>query len=284
MYGWDGFKLYRCVRCGIESVDPIPTETEVEAFYQKVFYQHYSRALPERWQLRLRLVERAFEQYIHMWFRATGKRKPQRFLDIGGGLGYYAKAAVNWGIESCLMDYSDEALQFGRNTLGISWTVQGDIQKCAQYLEKESFDFVLAKHTIEHVRDPREYVENTALVLSRGGLIEIETPDVTSKEQFCHPMVIALIFQTIRRSNPSMTAGVALRHAITKSMAGVNPPKHLWGSPFPDCLISLPGAGLRYSRSIGRYLVIQSSIRFSTISVGSRPAKISVSPTTFGNA
>jgi len=134
------------VRCGIESVDPIPTETEVEAFYQEIFYQHYSRALPERWQWRLRLVERAFKQYIDRWFRATGKRKPQRFLDTGGGLGHYAKAAINQGIESCLMDYSDEALQFGRNTLGISWTVQGDIQKCAQYLEKESFDLVLAKH------------------------------------------------------------------------------------------------------------------------------------------
>ena len=146
MYSWDGFKLYRCVRCGIESVDPIPTETEVEAFYQEIFYQHYSRALPERWQWRLRLVERAFKQYIDRWFRATGKRKPQRFLDTGGGLGHYAKAAINQGIESCLMDYSDEALQFGRNTLGISWTVQGDIQKCAQYLEKESFDLVLAKH------------------------------------------------------------------------------------------------------------------------------------------
>src|SRR5215471_16007006 len=87
MYGWERFKLYRCVGCGIESVDPMPTEAEVEAFYQQVFYQHYSRALPERWQLRLQLVERAFERYICMWSQASGKRRPQRFLDIGGGLG-----------------------------------------------------------------------------------------------------------------------------------------------------------------------------------------------------
>jgi 2-polyprenyl-3-methyl-5-hydroxy-6-metoxy-1,4-benzoquinol methylase len=247
MYAWAGFKLYRCVRCGIQSVDPIPTATELEAYYQQVFYKH--NPLPERWQWRLQLVERAFERYIYMWFRATGKGKPQRFLDIGGGLGYYAKAALNRGIESCLMDYSDEALQFGRRTLGISWTVRGNIEKCAQYLEKESFDFVLARHTIEHLRDPREYVENIALVLRRGGLIEIETPNVVSKEQFCHPMVIALNFQTIRQSNPSMPAVVALRHAVTKSMAGVVPPKHLWGFTVPGLSHLLNGCGFEVVES-----------------------------------
>lgn len=231
-FSWSDFDLYKCTGCGNESVDPIPSAKELEEFYQKEFYKHSGRALPasDRWQKRLGLVERAFAGYLDLWSSvgALGK-KPSRFLDIGGGLGYYAKAALNQGIDACLMDYSDDAMAFGRETLGVKWTVQGDIQACAKYFEKGTFDFVLARHTIEHMRDPMEYVTNMAGVLRSGGLLEVETPNVVSHEQFCHPMLVYYNYRTIRTSNPAMTASRALRQAVNKSMSGVNPPKHLWG-------------------------------------------------------
>ena len=142
------------------------------------------------------------------------------------------------------MDYSDDAMEFGRSSLGISWTVQGDIQKCADSLDKEAFDFVLARHTIEHMRDPREYVQNMVAVLSPGGLLEVETPNVVSREQYCHPMVMSLNYRTIRQSNPSMTASLAFTHALKKSMSGVNPPKHLWGFTPQSLRLLLESCGL----------------------------------------
>ncbi|HEY9774643.1 MAG TPA: class I SAM-dependent methyltransferase [Planktothrix sp.] len=229
MYAWDSFKLYQCTACTSQTALPTPTAAQLETYYQEVFYKKSSKALPERWKHRLKLVEHAFDNYLKRWRQASDKKKPKRFLDIGGGLGYYAKAAVNRGIEACLMDYSDEALAFGRQTLALDWTLQGDIQKCGEYLDEDYFDFVLARHTIEHMRNPREYVENIHRVVTAGGLLQIETPNVVSAEQFGHPQVMGLNYKTIRRSNPDISTFAAMSYAIAKSVSGVNPPKHLWG-------------------------------------------------------
>jgi len=180
------------------------------------------------WQKRLSLVEQAFDYYLKS-YQDINSNKPTSFLDIGGGVGYYARAAMNRGIDACLADSADDALEFARDQLKVSWIVKCNIQKCADFLESDAFDFVLSRHTVEHMVDPEEFIYNIAQLLKRGGILEIETPNVASNEQFCHPMVSVETYRIIREHNPSLSNFSAFKYAFFKSMSGVNPPKHLWG-------------------------------------------------------
>ena len=243
MYCWSEFRLYRCGACQTESIDPIPTAEELNAFYQSI-----SKKKMARWQRRLHLVERAFEYYLRDYQDSHGRRIPERLLDIGGGVGYYVRAALNRNIDAWLMDCAGDALEFARNVLGITSIVQGDIQRCADALDENSFDFVLARHTIEHVRDPELFVAQIAKVTRLHGLLQIETPNVESREQWCHLAVAVQTYRIIRASNPSLTVMGSMRRAISKSMSGVNPPKHLWGFTEIGLRLILERAGFKILR------------------------------------
>jgi SAM-dependent methyltransferase len=224
MYRWRGFHLVRCPHCGYETVADLPTPEQLTAFYQSISGKKTVRS-----DRRLKMVARAFDSYLAEWKRHTGVEKPSRFLDLGGGVGYYARAGMDRGIASCLMDYAEDALQFSRDNLGISWIVAGDIQRCAEHLEKEEFDCVLARHVIEHMLDPDEFVRNVSMVMKPGGLLQVETPNVASKEQFGHPGVMLKHYRRILADNASLGSAGAFVRALKKPLSGVNPPKHLCG-------------------------------------------------------
>lgn len=224
LYDLAGFECVRCVSCSTESLAKLPTVDELIAFYSG-----RSGRKTKRWEQRMALVNRAFSDYLHDYRQASGREKPGTFLDAGGGVGYYAKAAQNHGISATLLDYDELALAFARETLGLNDTVQGDVAECLKAKGEASFDYILARHVIEHVLSPQQFLRDITQLLRPGGHLMVETPNSLTKEQWAHPRQIHLHYQMIRRGNPSMGAGEAIRLACAKSMSGVNPPKHLWG-------------------------------------------------------
>jgi SAM-dependent methyltransferase len=240
LFLWRGFRLYRCTSCGTESVDPMPSAAELNGFYQGISAKKMVRS-----EQRQRRVARAMRHYLDRYRQLTGAAAPARFLDLGGGVGYYASAAEREGIQACLMDYAGDALRFARETLRVSWVVEGDIRDCARVFEPASFDLVLARHTIEHVLDPGVFLDGIARVLRDGGVLAIETPNVRSREQFCHLAVMFRSYRVIRDGNGALSAAGALRHAMRKSVSGVNPPKHLWGFTLEGLRLLLERSGFR---------------------------------------
>lgn len=232
LYDWNDYSLFGCTGCGTETVYPPPSIGELEAFYQEMSGKKMVRS-----DHRLLLIRKAYDAYLASYSALT-VREASRFLDLGGGVGYYARAAQDAGLECWLMDWADDALTFAREELGVRHAVQGDVQRCADVLEPETFDFILARHIIEHMLDPAEFIGHSARLLRSGGLLQIETPNAESREQFGHPAVMIENYRILRRSNPGMSALRGAWHAGTKAMSGGNPPKHLWGFT-PDGLVRL---------------------------------------------
>lgn len=133
LYLWNGFHLSHCGACETESVYPQPKPEVLAAFYQQI-----SAKKMNRWQTRLKLIKRAFDRYLKEFQQVSGREKPTRFLDVGGGVGYYVRAAQDQGIEACLMDYAGDAMQFACETLKVRTSVCGDIQKCADFFGADS--------------------------------------------------------------------------------------------------------------------------------------------------
>lgn len=224
LYHWGAFDLYRCPACGLETTKPLPTTEHLKDFYQSRSAKKLTR---KAW--RLPLVARAFNSYLKDFRKFTGREQPDAFVDIGAGEGLYVRAAHDRGIISCYMDYAMDALEFARSELGIKWIVRGDVQRCADSLQPQTFDFALARHVIEHQIDPALFLQNVAKTLKPGGLLQIETPNAASPEQWGHPMQIVRHWQILRRDNPKAAALRVAGWAMRKSFSGVNPPKHLWG-------------------------------------------------------
>lgn len=220
---WNGYRLFQCEDCGTQGVDPAPTPEELHTFYQDANSTHMVRA-----SARLKRVGVSMDYYLTLYGQVCGGA-PRRLLDLGGGVGYWTAAAQARGVEACLMDYAEDAQAFARESMGVRWTMVGDICRSADYFAPETFDFVLARHSIEHILDPHSYVANIARVLRPGGMLQIETPNTQSLEQFAHFMVTAESYKIIRRSNSEMSGRKAAELSILKSVSGVAPPKHLWG-------------------------------------------------------
>jgi 2-polyprenyl-3-methyl-5-hydroxy-6-metoxy-1,4-benzoquinol methylase len=224
LYDWKGYGLYRCVTCETESVHPLPGGEDLERFYQSI-----SGKKMVRWEGRLELVRAAFDGYLERYRELTGVATPERFLDVGGGVGYYARAAEDRGVSAYVVDWADDALRFASRTLGVRKVVCANVQRCADVFRPRSFDFILARHTIEHVLDPQLFLAQLASALRRGGVLQIETPNTASREQLRHPGVMLASYRQIRAANPGMAAVPAAARTLGKSVSGVNPPKHLWG-------------------------------------------------------
>ncbi len=243
MYHWNGFALYRCGKCGTESVDPMPDAEELGVFYQAI-----SAKKMTGWERRLGRVKVAFDGYMDRYRELVGGGNPASFLDVGGGVGYYARAAQDLGIDACLVDWAGDALLFTRRTLGVAKVVRADVQRCGDIFAPGSFDFVLARHTIEHMLDPGLFLRQIATVLRPGGLLRVETPNVASWEQFRHPGVMLESYRLIRSANPKMKISTAAAGTLTKSVSGVNPPKHLWGFTPTGLTMLLLGHGFEVAR------------------------------------
>lgn len=235
---WNNYSIYRCVDCQLEATIPLPTHAALYEYYQGADGRDMAKS--ERWFER---VDRAVVYYFERFAEITSEAAPRRMLDLGGGVGYWSAVAQARGVDVCLMDFADDALQFARERLGVKWTVAGDIGRSSDYFSEAEFDFVLARHTIEHMIDPEAYLAHVAKVIRPGGVLELETPNVLGREQFAHPATVLSNYRVIRRSNPQMGAAKARAIAWNKALSGVNPPKHLWGFTLKSLRLMLERQG-----------------------------------------
>ena len=215
----------------------MPDDAVIEAFYAgisaKKFVDHDHR---------LAIVRDAVARYTDRWSRLGVSEG--RFADIGGGAGYYARAAADLGFDTSLVDWAGDAMEFATEVLGIESTIAGDIGTVDELLGPASHDVVLARHVIEHLVDPVGFVKALARTVRVGGIVQIETPLGNNREQLAHPGVVLTNRAILAESNPSMSRLRVAREAFRKPMSGVNPPKHLWGFTEQALLMIIERSGL----------------------------------------
>jgi len=104
-------------------------------------------------------------------------REKGTLMDIGSYTGVFLNSAKErgWdviGIEPLQIPRIYSQREFGLNVLSTPFELSD--------IKKESIDVIVSFHVIEHVYDPRVYVEKAAEVLKKGGLMILETPTYDS--------------------------------------------------------------------------------------------------------
>jgi 2-polyprenyl-3-methyl-5-hydroxy-6-metoxy-1,4-benzoquinol methylase len=100
-----------------------------------------------------------------------------RLLDVGCGNGQYLARMQGYGWETAGVEIDPEAAEVARREHGL--TVHTGTIEDAPYPER-SFDVITCQHVLEHIGEPRPFLEGMARFLRPGGRLVVVTPNAAS--------------------------------------------------------------------------------------------------------
>jgi len=166
----NGCELFRCSTCGLIFVYPLPQSTE--AIYEQDYFEGATEGFGYlSYDTDKEPMIPAFKKYLrHIYAALPAKGK---LLDVGAATGFFVGLAGEAGFDAEGVDISDHAASHGRaKGLSIRTGVIDDMSG--------HFDAITMLDVIEHVPDPRAVLSKAAALLTSGGVLVINTPDVGS--------------------------------------------------------------------------------------------------------
>ncbi len=161
----NGFDVIECHPCEFKHVVPIPTLDELDRYYENTFYadkgdyfQRHREEL-EWWNMVNGERYQRFEEFL--------PGGPGRILDIGSGPGFFLQLGKERGWEVLGLEPGKQAVEHARN-LGVSVVHGSWSQGLPEHLG--TFDVVHVGWAMEHLPDPRSFVETCYRLVRPHGL------------------------------------------------------------------------------------------------------------------
>lgn len=156
----DTFGVRRCRRCGVGFLSPRPKPDDIPRFYPGEFYWTYEKASEAGVSATELLARRAVQ--IEGKLRIMKHLRPGRLLDIGAMKGEFLHVARERGWRVSGVEFSSDIpnpfqipMHYGQFTeMGFA---------------PGSFDCVTMWAVLEHVYEPREYLQEVSKVMADGG-------------------------------------------------------------------------------------------------------------------
>jgi len=164
-------RVLDCTVCGTGRIDPLPLPAEIAGFYPAAYYGKGGSKFSGLIEWLVRLVASR-----HIRFLMRQSPAGARILDVGCGRGVTLRSLSRAGFEAHGFERSQAAVQ------GLDRQVQvriADDLAVADY-PAEFFDTVIIWHVLEHVRNPREVLLETARILRTGGRVIVAVPNYSS--------------------------------------------------------------------------------------------------------
>jgi len=114
------------------------------------------------------------EDLVRRWAGPSGG-VGRRVLEVGGGDGFFAALLQAEGFEVTLIDPAPKACRVARER-GIARVIEGYLDD--QTFSGETFDAVVARHVLEHVTRPIDFLSLLNRHLRPGGQLLVEIPNL----------------------------------------------------------------------------------------------------------
>ncbi|MFI6762312.1 class I SAM-dependent methyltransferase [Micromonospora sp. NPDC050417] len=160
--------LRRCGSCQfVWTADSLPPPEELydRTYYETDGYQNYFTSARQR----------RFESARRLRWLLSAVR-PTSLLEAGPAGGYFLEAAQRKGITVSGVEVSEVAARFARDELGVP-VRQGCFEES---VHAEPVQAVCAFHVLEHVEDPRRFIETARAALVPEGWLALEVPNIAS--------------------------------------------------------------------------------------------------------
>ncbi len=207
------YNIYKCYSCGLVFSSPLPTQEELNKYYQGfVFEKPNEREIS-------RLIKKSQIQLKEL-FKLNTNSKNKLFLDYGGGVGINWKAAKDSGLISYYFDIDRQAEDFAKTNLGL--TNENILSVNNNSL---TFDYILCDNVIEHIPDPSKLIESLFSKLNPGGKLILKTPAASNTETFFIPRVLYIY---LKKSLQQNSIGKALTYTFKHKYHHCDPPRHIY--------------------------------------------------------
>jgi spore maturation protein CgeB len=170
-----GRNLVECSECGVQFLDPQPTDEDLERIYtSQYFLNERDSVSPEAVSRLKRATASLYLDHIGRFVQA----ERSRLLEIGCGTGDFLVEARIRGFEVRGIEFSAAAATTANKRLSSNVVETGEIHQTN--FGDNSFDVVAFADVIEHVRDPVHFIRRVHRLLRPGGFLFLVTPSIDS--------------------------------------------------------------------------------------------------------
>jgi len=164
-----GRQFWRCDGCDVRLQWPLPTARELEAYYEREFAEGMYATFTAAEEMKVMTAEQRLKE-LSPWVPMSG-----RWLDVGCANGVLVEAAAKRGIAASGVELSTHAVAQG---------VARGLDLAAGMLEdlpvEMKYDCITAYDVLEHVLDPRGFLQAVTERLKPGGYAVLSLPNVAS--------------------------------------------------------------------------------------------------------
>ena len=170
-------KVVFCKNCGLVQQDPIPSEKEVNEYYEKYYRQDYKKTFTPKTKHVYRAGNLAIERINFL--------KERNFLngsllDVGAGGGEFTYLSGKLGFNSEGIEPNVGYSNFAREEYGISIQTGHLADVC------QKFDLITMFHALEHIPNPLKTFKLLYELLNNEGYLFIEVPNIETKDASPH--------------------------------------------------------------------------------------------------
>lgn len=168
------YMYFRCGNCQSSQLNPIPSELELQEFYDRYHLSSELGGSYEGVESRMQADFPFKAQLAQRFATGTVSGGHPRLLDVGCGKGYFLKEAMRIGMKGSGIDLSRSAVKFAGEVLGVD-AHAGRIEKDAPPEWRNAFDVATFWAAIEHLRDPLSVLQAISRCLKPGGVLLCDT-------------------------------------------------------------------------------------------------------------
>jgi SAM-dependent methyltransferase len=168
--------IVRCTRCDVVYKDPFPKPETLKEGYEESIDENYLALLPERSATFTRVLS-VIERELQTRTEGVSARKKPRLLDIGCAEGTLLALAKKRGFEVMGVEPNKHFVRWAWKNKKLK-ILQGSVYN--KHLRKNYYDAIALLDVIEHVHNPRDFLERCFELLAPGGILFVSTPDFGS--------------------------------------------------------------------------------------------------------
>jgi len=179
----------KCNHCSHVQLTPLPSVEEDEEYYkkdrmQKDTYKDVATLQTEE-QLMYR-VELFVREQASTLIKFLPDSKDIKILEIGSGFGWLPQLMREEGYIMDGIEINDEKRELCKKRCDIAlhgWNFLYDVPESIE--KQEYYDVICLMHTLEHISDPKTFLERASILLKPNGMIYIDSPNLNDwlKEQ-----------------------------------------------------------------------------------------------------
>jgi 2-polyprenyl-3-methyl-5-hydroxy-6-metoxy-1,4-benzoquinol methylase len=173
-YSTDQWQIRQCLFCKTGITDPVPDMAENSDQYEENYFtgqsgmNFFDETITKNDALRFKQVLNIIDSFHN---------KKGRILDIGCATGNFLTVAKHSGWEIFGFEKSRFAAQYTAKKLS---AVVGEGNFCQNTYPDLFFDAITMNHTLEHLANPAETLNQAYRILKPGGILYIEVPNFNS--------------------------------------------------------------------------------------------------------